>query len=574
MSFLLDFLLGNPYVPWLVGLIVLFVLYRKFAPMVRIKVPGVGMSGGDFLGKILGPGYAKGQITRQASKLRKGGQFMAAGKLLEESGEANQAIEAYVEGGEFWAAAASLEKMGRLDRSAELYLQAGDYKKAAQVYTQTNKPAKAAVLFQEKGNNLEAARLYAVGGVWDKAADLYMKSGYPQRAAEAYEKLGELLKAAQAFEQHFMENVSYATTYSSTATSADQKSSLHAGRLYEKAGDLPRALTIFIKGGYFKQAAAVCMNLKQYAKAAELFMRAEDPRSAAEAHEKAGDLPAAANLRGEVALKEGQVPQAADFFQQGKDFLRSAELFESVGMLAQAAGAYEAGESWAAAGNVYVRAGLKEKGAASFERAGDFETAARLYEEAGLGGRAIPLYEKAGFTFKSGESAARSGDRPKAIALLQQVAANDENYSAATELLARLFIEEGRPGLAVERVQKVLGGQPVSPATLDLYYWLAVGLETAGKNAEALAIFRRVQSDNLHYADVGKRVARLEEGATVPPLPPPPLLGWEAARPRLPKPPRPRGPRPAPHPPKRRRRAAAAGRDSWRARRSARARWA
>ncbi len=534
MSFILDLLLGNPYVPWLVGLVVVLYLYRRFAPSVRFKIPGSGLSADDVIGKVLGPGYAKGQTQRQAGKLRKSGQFLAAGKLLEENGQPNEAIEAYIEGGEFWAAAAGLEKLGRLDKAADLFLQAGDYKKAAQVYTLSNKPAKAAALFQEKGNNLEAARLYGQGGVWDKAADLYMKSGYPQRAGEAYEKLGDLTKAAQAYEQHFMENVSYATTYSATASSADQKSSLQAGRLYEKAGDLQKALNIYMKGSYFKQAAAVCMTLKQYTKAAELFMRAEDARSAAEAHEKAGDLPAAANLRGEVALKEGQVPQAADFFQQGKDYLRSAELFESVGMLTQAAGAYEAGESWAAAGNVYVRAGLKEKAALSYERAGDLETAARLYEEAGLGGRAIPLYEKAGFTFKSGESAARSGDRAKAIALLQRVAANDENYGAATELLARMFIEEGRPGLAVERVQKVLGSQPVSPTTLDLYYWLAVGLETAGKNTEALAIFRKVQSENLHYQDVGKRVARLEEGGNVPPLAPPPLLGAESP---LPSPP-------------------------------------
>ncbi|HET6923439.1 MAG TPA: protein kinase, partial [Anaeromyxobacteraceae bacterium] len=448
--------------------------------------------------------------------------------------------------------------------------------------------------------------------------------------------------------------VSFSTTYSSTAPSTDVKSAFHAGRLYEKAGELARAREAYFKGGYFKEAAAVCMQLGLYPKAAELYLRAEDPERAAGAHdkagdavaaanlrgevalkghrvpeaaaffqqgrdylraaelyesvdllaeaagayeageswaaagnvyvraglkaraaasyerardyetaarlfeeaglgkkaielyEKAGDLPAAANLRGEVALKEGQVPQAADFFQQGRDFLRSAELFESVGMLAQAAGAYEAGESWAAAGNVYVRAGLKEKAAQSYERAGDLETAARLYEEAGLGGRAIPLYEKAGFTFKSGESAARSGDRAKAIALLQRVAANDENYGPATELLARMFIEEGRPGLAVERVQKVLGGQPVSPGTLDLYYWLAVGLETAGKNSDALAIFRKVQSENLHYQDVGKRVARLEEGGTVPPLPPPPLLGAESPLPSAPAAAAPSAPAPPP----------------------------
>jgi tetratricopeptide (TPR) repeat protein len=529
MSLIFDFLFSNPYVPWLLGLIALFFVYRKFAPMVRFRVPGIGMSGGEMLNKVLGSGYQKGQVSRQASKLRKSGNYLAAGKLLEESGDVGQAVEAYIEGEEFWAAAASLEKQGKLDRAADLYLQAGDYKKAAQLYTQSGKSAKAAALFQEKGNNLEAARLYGLANVWDKAADLYQKGGYPLRAAEAYEKMGDLVKAAEGYEKHFMENVSYATTYSSTASSADHKSSLLAGRLYEKAGDLQRALNIYLKGSYFKQAAKVSMDLQQYTKAAELFMRAEDPRSAAEAHEKGGDLPAAANLRGEVALKEGQVPQAADFFQQGKDYLRSAELFESVGMLAQAAGAYEAGESWAAAGNVYVRAGLKEKAGQSYERAGEFENAARLYEEAGLGNRAIPLYEKAGFTFKSGESAARAGDRDKAIALLQKVAATDENYGAATELLARLFIEEGKARLAVERVQKVLGSQPISPTTLDLYYWLALGLETGGKNAEALAIFRKIQSENLHYQDVARRVARLEEGGSVPPLPPPPLLGLASA---------------------------------------------
>ena len=35
MSFVLDLLFNNPYVPWLIGLVVLFFLYKKFAPMVR-----------------------------------------------------------------------------------------------------------------------------------------------------------------------------------------------------------------------------------------------------------------------------------------------------------------------------------------------------------------------------------------------------------------------------------------------------------------------------------------------------------------------------------------------------------
>ena len=40
-----------------------------------------------------------------------------------------------------------------------------------------------------------------------------------------------------------MENVSFSTQYSSTTPSVDQKSALQAGRLYERAGQLPKALT-------------------------------------------------------------------------------------------------------------------------------------------------------------------------------------------------------------------------------------------------------------------------------------------------------------------------------------------
>jgi hypothetical protein len=102
------------------------------------------------------------------------------------------------------------------------------------------KHAKAAVLFLEKGNTLEAARLFGLAAQWDKAADLYAKGGYPLRAAEAYEKVGEYLKAAECHEKHFMENVSFSTTYSQTAPSVDQKSARCRPALRE-GGELNKA---------------------------------------------------------------------------------------------------------------------------------------------------------------------------------------------------------------------------------------------------------------------------------------------------------------------------------------------
>jgi serine/threonine-protein kinase len=509
-------LLDNPLVPWAVGLVVVLFLYRRFAPLVRIRVPGGNITKDDVAAKLLGPRWAEKKLEREVARLKKQGNHLAAGKLLEDAGKLNQAAEAYIEGQEYWAAASTLERLGRAERAAELYLQAGDYKKGAALFSAAGKPARAAALFLEKGNNLEAARLFGLAGQWETAAELYAKSGYPLRAAEAWEKQGQFAKAAEAYEKHFTENVSFSTTYSSTAPSADQKSALRAGQLYEKAGELGRAVQAYSKGGYHREAAEALMKLGQPAKAAELFLRAEDHDRAATAYEEAGDPVRAANLRGEAAFKSDRPAEAAAFFVKGHDFLRGAELFESVGMLAEAAGAYEAGESWAAAGNVYVRAGLKDRAAVAYERAGELETAAALYEQIGEGRRAAELYGRAGFTFKSGEAAARAGEREKAIALLQRVPPSDENYRAATELLARLFLESGLHALALERVQKAIGGEAVSATNLDLYYWLALSHEASGARAEALDLYKKIQAEDLQYRDVAARAARLQAGTPPP----------------------------------------------------------
>jgi serine/threonine-protein kinase len=516
MDVIFDLLLNNSYVPWLVIAVVGLVVYQKFSHKVSVRVPGSGLTKDDVLSKVLGSRWSEGKLERQVAKEKKAGNFLAAGKILEDMDRLPQAAEVYLQGQEFWAAASTFEKLGKGERAAELFLQAGDYKKAAALLTQAGKHAKAAVLFQEKGNNLEAARLYGLAGNWDKAADLYSKSGYPLRAAEAFEKQGAFIKAAEAYEKHFMENVSYSTTYSSTASTGETKSALLAGRLYEKGGDLNRAYQAYNKGSFFKEAAGALGKLGQHAKAAEMFLRAEDHESAAKAYEAAGDPVKAANLLGEVAYKSDKAAEAAAHFVRGRDFLRAAELYESVGMLAEAAGAYETGESWAAAGNVYVRAGLKGRAAAAYERAGEFDTSAKLYEEAGNGAKAIELFGKAGQTFKSGEAAAKAGDHQNAIALLQRVGASDENYRTATELLAQLFITTGMPQLAIERVQKTIAGQPISAANLDLYYWLAVALESSGNGSESLSVYKKIQAEDLQFRDVNQRVVRIETGGPLP----------------------------------------------------------
>ena len=509
MEFLFG-LLDNPLVLGAAGIALVLFAYRFVADRVRLRVPGSSLTAEGMANQLLGGRWADKKREREVARLRRSGNHLAAGKLLEDVGQLPAAAEAYLEGQEYWAAAASYEKLGRTERAAELYLQAGDFKKGAALFTTAGKPGRAAALFLEKGNNLEAARLFGLAGQWATAAELYEKSGYPLRAAEAWEKDGKLLKAAEAYEKHFTENVSYSTSYSATAPAADQKSALFAGRLYAQSGELARAAAVYVRGGFHRDAAEALLQLGQPAKAAELFLRGEDEERAAAAFDEAGETARAAMLRGEAAFKGDRLADAAAWFVHGRDFLRAAELYESVGMMPEAAGAYEAGESWAAAGGVYLRAGIKDRAATAFERAGDLETAAALFQELGSGRHAAELYAGAGLWYRSGEAAALAGEREQAIAVLQRVAPADDDYRVGTELLARLFIETGRPALAIERLRKAIGREAMSPANLDLFYWLALAQEAAGARAEALSLYAQMQAEDLHFRDVGQRLARLQ----------------------------------------------------------------
>ena len=540
---LLFSLLDHPLVPWALGLGVVLFIYKAVAPRLNLRAPGGNLSGEDLVGKVLGSRWAERKLEREVERLKKQGNYLGAGQILENANRPSEAAEAYLEGQEFYAAAGMYEKLGRSERAGELFLQAGDYKKGAALFTSAGKPARAAALFLEKGNNLEAARLFGLAGQWGKAAELYEKGGYPLRAGEGWAKVGETLKAAEAYAKHFSENVSFGSTYSSTSASAsaEARSALLAGQLFEKAGKLDRAVEIFGKGGHHRECAAALLGLGQPAKAAEAYLRAEDNEQAAAAYEQAGDAVRAANLRGEVAFKADRVPDAAAWFVKGQDYLRAAELYESLDMFAEAAGAYEAGESWAAAGSVYLRAKLKDRGAAAYEKGGEYETAAKLYEELGHKQKAAELYSRAGLTFKSGEAAAEAGERENAISLLQRVPAGDENYRAATELLARLFIETGMSGLALERLQKVIGGEPVAVANLDLYYWLARTHEASGSTQDALAVYKKIQAEDLGYRDVNARTSHLQGG----PPPPAPAATPAPAAPPAPAPAPGHGPAPA-----------------------------
>src|SRR5918995_1274580 len=115
----MDFLFSSPVVPWVVGLAVVYFGWNALAPRLNIRVPG--LTADDLRARMLGDRYATDKLDKQVAREKKAGNFLAAGRLYEEAGRVQPAVDAYLEGEEFMAAAFALEKMpGRADKAAEM----------------------------------------------------------------------------------------------------------------------------------------------------------------------------------------------------------------------------------------------------------------------------------------------------------------------------------------------------------------------------------------------------------------------------------------------------------------------
>jgi len=113
MDFVFGLLFSNPYVPWLVGLVIVYILYRRFAPSFSVRGPSVSKD--QVLGKVLGSSYTEGKFQKQIKRYKQEGSYLAAGRLLEENQRFPEAVEVYLEGDEYHAAAVNLERLGTRD---------------------------------------------------------------------------------------------------------------------------------------------------------------------------------------------------------------------------------------------------------------------------------------------------------------------------------------------------------------------------------------------------------------------------------------------------------------------------
>lgn len=515
MDFLKSYLPG-PVVDIFLPLIVLLVFGLLVVPKLIHKVKESGLWD-RLLDKVGGEKLRLMQFEREIHRMQKSGDLTGAARLYEEAEWYPEAIQLYVEAEEYVMAAGLYEQLEQVERAAEMYLQADDWKRAARMLVKGGKHGDAAKLYEDHGQKIDAAKLYFDAGQYDRAAVLYEDVSYFPQAGKCYEKLGELVKAAENYEQHWSATTSVSGGgLISSPSDREAKVALHAGRLYEEGGAPERAAELYKRAGLSQPAAELAVREGRFKEAGEMLLKEEKLEDAAAAFQKAGETKRAALILGEIAFHRGDNGAAARHFLEGGDDLRAAELYESAGDLEGAAACYERSDAPIQAAGVYLRAGRKEKAAVMFERGGDFEQAAKLYEEVEDRAKASELYEASGRFFEAGQLAQQLGEPDRAIQLLQQVDAAHEQYEAATLILSRLFIDKNMPALAVDKLDRLLGGQQIGAQTLPHYYCLGLAYEKLGKTQEAIETFRKIMTERYGYEDVEARIERLRRGGSAP----------------------------------------------------------
>ena len=99
----------------------------------------------------------------------------------------------------------------------------------------------------------------------------------------------------------------------------------------------------------------------------------------------------------------------------------------------------------------------------------------------------------------------------QAIAHLQKVRPESSDYSASLVELAEHLVERGLPGVAVQKLRKALGNQPLHSANMDAYYAMAEASQEMGNIDEACEIFRSLVAEDYNYRDAVGRLQELEK---------------------------------------------------------------
>lgn len=452
--------------------------------------------------------WKKSYLIRQARIALKQNQFHRAGKIFEDVGEYSKALKAY-ETGEEWNQVGELyEKLGKESQAIETYKKSGNIDRLIQLYLKRKNIDVAGNILENNNRFQEAAELYYNHERYDKAAQIYEKKGFYKKAAYIYEKAGNLRKAAVNFERWFLTNAD--TTIGFHNNTELDHDLFKAVDLYGKIDENDRAYNLLIRYNKYDKAAELAIKMGKIEDGAKLYEKAQLPLKAAELYEQMGNNKIAFQLRAEDSFARGNIVEAADKFLKAGDYSRAAELFEWEKHYEKAAHCNFMNQNYLAAADNYLKAVNEEEAAKMFELGREWKMAANLYMKFKKYQKAGELFEKAEDFFGAGLVFLKIDDDKRSLSNFQKVKEDHNDFSSSITQMAEIFLRNRKPQLVIEKLGKLLKGQPVNKTNIDWYYYMGQAHENAGNFKEAYDIYQDILTEDYSYKNVQQKLHEVE----------------------------------------------------------------
>src|SRR5262249_50072340 len=158
---------------------------------------------------------------------------------------------------------------------------------------------------------------------------------------------------------------------------------------------------------------------------------------------------------------------------------------------------YESIEDYTRAAEIYIKANETQKAAQLYEKAKKFDYAAMLYLDAGSVDKAVECLKMADQRVQAAKFLIQRNNPQQAIAILQEIPTEHEQYQEACVLLGQLFTNMEMHSVALQKLLAATNEQQIGADNLDIYYALAISYEKAAQYSKAREVFEKILSIQL-----------------------------------------------------------------------------
>ena len=438
---------------------------------------------------------------KQAAQIEAERGVEAAGEYLLGRDMKDAAFDHYMRFELFARAAEVRQGQNRLDEAADLYKRVGKEENAGRIYAQIGRHEDAAKCYLAAGKFSVAGDMFELAESHREAATCYQKIGFHRHAAQAYLKSGADALAVECLLLAYDEEGGVAAAKSEQKATEVRGIAKKAAEILVKLERFDEAEAILVRSEAFGAAAKIALQTGNYQRAADLFLRLGRGDLAAKALERLGDAVAAARALGQYLRDKGQDAEAVEHLKAAGEHGAAGDLYRKLGRFSEAGACYRAADDFPAAAEAFRAADELEPAAEAYSRSGKFAEAADCYRRAGRADLQAGMLERAGDLFSAGKLYAGQANLDAAIHLLQQIPADDANYTEACSILGRTFREKGMHSLSLKKLAEATASQVIARGSVEAFYELGCAHERQADLVGAIEIFERILSFDYQYKD-------------------------------------------------------------------------